>query len=416
MAERSVGLVWVDNWADVILDSAGEVRHLPVELVDAATGREANVADGWSRETIPTHWRTRTIVVGAQVAGGLVNEPVITADGARRSWDLIQEVGEVVSLTVGGAATEIGSSSADPWYLGPEKFTLNAAAAPVRGTRIEFSYIGVSPLVAAAEDADAINRYGRFERLLEDDSLDTIALVQERASREQVRHGQPGLEIVAECKPADLPLFHDVGGSPQVSLGSTGQRMLVEKLKTGWLPGGDRVVQGVTLRAHDYRSDLDVWARERRLTSPPQIVQPVVRPISVVAVEGLALPVDLGGVYEYFDSSTDWVPVPGAINPVLDGHLLGDTRLVLSFMASMWDWQGGQQGNVRLWDYTRRVRIGSEIAVTGAGELWRQLTGLQLPARRVQVGLQQRVLATGGELAVWGGKLSAGALTGGLGA
>ena len=411
IGQRAVALPWVDNWGDVHLDTATEVRRLPVDITDHRDGREATIAVGWTRETIPTRWRTRTIVVGAAIAGGLVVEPTRVADGTRRKWDLLQQVSEIVSFTVNGQSTPVGESAGDPWYLGAEKYTLNAATAPVSGTVLELSYIGTSPLVASAEDQIGLDAYGRFERLIEDDSLDTIEAVQERATSEQTAHGRPGLEIRATLRPRELPLLTDAGGAPRVLLGgSIDQRMLIERLETRWLPGGENVVQSVTLRAHDYSSDLEYWSRERRLTQPPQIVQPIVPPAVNVAIEGLSLPVELGGSYNDFRGGEDWVDVLGAIRPILDGHLLGDVRLVLSFMASVYDWSSPQQGRVRLWDYTRDTRLGDEMTVAGVG-LFLQQTGLILPPQRVQVGLQQKMTAAGGEMSVWGGKLSAGVLS-----
>ena len=395
-AARAATLAWGDAWGDIHLDTAGELRRLPITLDSSV------VAPGWKRQTVPTRWRTRTIVLGAGVPGALIPETFI-GDGSRRVFDLAQQVREVRLFRVAGADVDL-ADSASGWALGPEKITLQASVAPAANVEISIQYVSESPLVAAASDPVGLLQYGRVERRVEDASLDTAAAVQERAVTEQAAHGRPGLEVLAKLKPSEQPLLHDVGGAPIVRLGSLNQRMLVERLRTGWQPGGRRVVQGATLRAYDYSSDLDQRSRTRVLQ--PTVTVPPAAPTTDIAITGLDLPVEFGGNSDYWLDDAAWVPVPDTLWPILDGHLLSEIDLVVSCMARVAG-ELGATARLRLWDLTRGVRVGDELEVQGAGAVWRQLHGIRLAPQRSQLQPQQRVV-TATAAVFWGIRLSPG--------
>ena len=379
--DRSATLAWGDSWGDVHLDNAGELRRLPVVL------DRTNTAPKWKRKTLATRWRTRTIVVGAGVPGALIADE-FTGDGAQTTFDLSQQVREIRDFQIDGVSVAAGEL-ASGWLLGPEKFTLVSATAPVSGTRIRIDYVSESPLVAVASDPEGVRTYGRIERKVEDTSLDTAAAVQERATTDQTAHGRPGLEIAARVKPARRPLFHGVGGAPIFRFGSVDQRMLVERVQTSWLAAGRYVAQKVTLRANDYTSDLQAFTDRRGNVLPPAVSVPPAPPVVDIAVEGLALPVNMGGDYEAYIADSSWVRVPGAVLPILDGRILSEIDLTCTFMASV-DGTGNQAGRFRIWDRTRNVRIGDEQPVTGQGETLYQLRDLRLAPQLSQLEPQIR--------------------------
>ena len=125
-----------------------------------------------------------------------------------------------------------------------------------------------------------------------------------------------------------------------------------------------------------------------------------------MAVEGLSLPVELGGDYEWWSDSSAWVRVPGTTRPILRGRTLSEIDLDCAFMARI---EGGvnDTARFRIWDLTRAIRLGDEREIRGPTEVYYQLHGIQLAPQDVQVEAQVRVL-TAAAVNCYGVRLAAG--------
>ena len=196
-----------------------------------------------------------------------------------------------------------------------------------------------------------------------------------------------------------------------------GVRLLVEQVSEKSAPGGagfhpvELTIKGTALDYQGGVGDAYRSALEYRPPAPRPGMggganpnQVIIRPTDVAIA--VSLPIRLGGSLSAPTSTADWSTPDGAILTRVSGHEIA-VPLALTFMGRCLPRGAlgpGQALELRLWDATSSVAVGSAVHVntTAQGGSRGVLRGIVLPLRDFDLTYQVRVLAGLRAGNVWG--------------
>ena len=404
LADGHGAIVTVDAWREIDMVRQTALTHSPLRL--HRTGKVGNLRS-LGRSTEPRHYANRSIVVGRGETGTIQDER--TGDGATRQWDLSQVPEEVLEVTLGGVNQEFEGTGA-VWVIDQDAARITRAAGestPGVGVIIKIAYVAREAIVITTDDAAAIADVGfTIARKLEDDAIDTPGLARVRGAAFLDRHNELSEHFVAETIPGSVK--HIVAGvAPTCDFpryGVNGSRLLVEAVSSALGRSGDRfhaIVHRLKLTAQDYQGDAgDDW-RQYQLTRPPaprpQVPgtvdpnQEIIRPDNVAVPA--SLPIHLGGSPALLITSPTWAIPPGAVIERVSGHQIA-IPLALQLMARCsptGTLPSGQTLEVRVWDNTTGVPIGSAVVVDETVIDRYILRAVILPLREFDITWQARV-------------------------
>ena len=387
LMDAAAGDFWGEPW--------GELQGVPrsgFELMPGLRFDGTNVTSS-SNAVDSQNLRTRQVLVGA---GGQRAETTqwFTGDGSRRVFGPLElapdTILEIEVDGVGEAWTGMGAV----WSVDPSTHTLTRTAAPpapgadapvIDGVvrNIRFTYRSDFPLLAVREDEASTRSYGRWTRIDEDRTADTVALADERAGRLLRRHRRPTNRINAETQrgafgalvPGVLARVH----LPRLH-GIVETDMLLTSVRTDVMVGASNdLVHSVELTAGEYESaSLDYIKNIGRITtpiaSPPgERNTPAIYSIDPTdaAFEGIVLPAFLGGSSANANIERDvWTPIWGGAFAPLSGRALAGLRgaMVLLFTAKVVAPDAGAwTAAVQLYNTDDNVAVGTAQPVTTQG-------------------------------------------------
>ena len=419
LADTHGSIVVVDEWREIDMVRRANVEQTALVLSGGRTGNVASIG----RTTEPRFFASRAVVVGRGEPGTI--EDVRTGDGATVRFDASQPIGEVLSILEDGVDQTFEGMGAR-WTVDTEqqRFELAAGETPpsTAADGLKFTYVSAVALVVSADNQAAITSIGfPVSVRVEDDTIDTPGVARVVAQSRVDRHDQLIEEFVAETiqgavktriRPGTAPTFD----FPRQGLSST--RLLIERVSTSLGRGRVHpVVQRLTATAQDYQGDSeDAWRAidAYRPPAPRPMVGTAADPNQTIIDPGnvaipASLPLQLGGSPVVLVTDAAWEIPDGAILERVSGHEIA-LPLVLSFMARCSPRGGtlgsGQELEIRLWDATTNVAIGSAVAVDTTAADRYVLRGIALPLREFDLTWQGRV--TGGLRGgmAWGVKLS----------
>ena len=377
LADDHGAIVTVDAWREIDMVRETALTHSP--LVLHRTAKSGNLRS-LGRTTEPRHYANRSIVVGRGETGTI--QDVRTTDGATRQWDLSQVPEEVLEVTLNGV-NEAFEGTGALWAIDQDAARLTRAAGestPARALddNLKIAYVAREAIVITTDDAAAITAIGfTVARKLEDDAIDTPGLARVRGGAFLDRHNELSEHYVAETIPGEIK--HIVAGVAPTCVfpryGVNG-RLLVEAVSSRLGRSGNvfhAVEHNIKLTAQSYPGDAgDDW-RQFQLTRPPAprptvpgTVDPnqeIIRPDNVAVPA--SLPLHLGGSPALIITSPTWAIPDGAVIERVSGHQIA-IPLALQFMgrcSPTGTLPSGQTLEVRVWDNTTGVPIGSAVVV-----------------------------------------------------
>ena len=416
LANAHGAIVTADEWKEIDMVRRANIEHSALVL---RGGRGGNVR-AIGRSTEPRFYGNSAIVVG-RGQRGTVEETHVT-DGVTRRYDAGQPIGDVLSITFDGVKELFGAG--DRWTIDTkqQRFELADGEIPgLAGKKLKFSYVSDESMVVTADDTAAIAAIGfRLAKRYEDDTIDNVSLARTLSAARLDRHNQLFEEYVAISLPGEItrlrPGVAPVWEFPRHKL--PGVRLLVEQVSERSVSGGagfhpvELTIVGTALDyqggvGDDYRSSLEYRPPAPRpgtgvAADPNQII---IRPTDVAIP--VSLPIRLGGSLSAPTTTAAWTTPDGAVLTRVSGHQIA-VPLALSFMARCLPPQGvlgaGQGVEVRLWDATTGVAIGSAVHVdtTSQGGSRGVLRGVRLPLRDFDLTYQCRALAGLRAGIVWG--------------
>ena len=416
LANTHGAIVTADEWKEIDMVRRANVEHSALVL---RGGRGGNVR-AIGRSTEPRFYGNSAIVVGRGERGTV--EETHTTDGVTRRYDAGQPIGDVLSITVDGVNETFDGAGAR-WVVdtNQQRFELATGEIPSGvGKKIKFAYVSDESMVVTADDPVAIAAIGfRLAKRYEDDTIDNVSLARTLSFARLDRHNQLFEEFIAISLPGEItslrPGVAPVWEFQRHALG--GVRLLVEQVSEKTVPGGGVVhpveltITGTALDyqggvGDDYRSALTYRPPAPRPgtgvgVDPNQII---IRPTDVAI--SVSLPIRLGGSLSAPTSTSAWTVPDGAVLTRVSGHEIG-VPLALSFMARCLPRGAlgpGQGVEVRLWDATGSVAIGSAVFAddTIQGGTRGVLRGIVLPLRDFDLIYQVRALAGLRAGIVWG--------------
>ena len=363
------------------------------------------------------HWRNVQTVIGSTPAAGQRRED-FTGDDRRREFALQYRVDKIVQVSVNGASQGF-SAPDDPWSVDRARSVLVHAPSqtPLGATEtVEVVYNYNFPIVVTRENAPSMAAWRRIHRVEQDAALDTIELVETRAEALLARHDFPTSVLEIETPPgAVVGLAEGTVVPVEIpSLGITGERWLVDRITI--TERTTHLVYRARLLARDHETLYeDYWDRLQRNTVPTELTRQQAPaqtdPIdpAVLGLEGLRLPVLLGGDYATRLRHTDWRAIPGATIARLNGRRLPSALVEWYATAQL---VGGGRGELRLYNRTRGTARGGTVTVSGTNAEVVFIRRITLSADLSDYELQARVTATPSlrehGLSVWGAVLDVG--------
>ena len=416
LANAHGAIVTADEWKEIDMVRRLNVEHSSLVL---RGGRGGNVK-AIGRSTEPRFYGNSAIVVGRGERGTV--EETHTTDGVTRRYDAGQPIGEILSITLDGVDETFDGPGAR-WTVDTDQQRFELANGEIQsgaGKSLKFTFVSDESMVVTADDPAAIAEIGfRLAKRYEDDTIDTVSLARTLSAARLDRHNQLFEEFIAISLPGEItalrPGVAPVWEFQRHELG--GVRLLVEKVSERTVKGGggfhpvELTISGTAL---DYQGGVGDVYRAGLAYRPPaprpgtgvaaDPNQVIIRPTDVAI--SVSLPIRLGGSLSAPTSTAAWTVPDGAILTRVSGHQIG-VPLSLSFMARCLP-RGvlgpGQGVEVRLWDATSGVAIGSAVFVntTDQGGSRGVLRGIGLPLREFDLIYQVRALAGLRAGIVWG--------------
>ena len=411
LAEQSNSVWCVDPYRDLVFHARDAVQPTTITLDE-----QQNLAR-IVRKVDRQHWRNVQTVIGSTPAAGQRRED-FTGDGTRREFSLQFRLDKIVQVSVNGASQGF-SGDADPWTVDRARSVLvRRASHPPLGAdaSLEVVYNYNFPMVVTRENAASIAAGGRMHRVEQDAALDTLELVETRAEALLARHDFPTSVLDVETPPgAVVGLAEGTVVPVEIpSLGITGERWLVDRITI--TERTTHLVYRARLLARDHETLYeDFWDRLQRNTVPTELTRQQAPdqtdPIdpAVLGLEGLRLPVLLGGDHATRVRHTDWQAIPGATIARLNGRRLPSALVEWYATAQLF---GTGTGEMRLFNRTSGTARGGVVTVSGTNAEVVFIRRITLSADLSDYELQARVTATPASnehgLSVWGAVLDIG--------
>ena len=421
LAEQQAAIVIVDSWREVTMTRRATIEHSDI-VFDNTNIRVI------SRSSTPRFFANRVIVVGR--GDEIPYDQYETANGSDRGWDLVQPIERLLEVTANGVMQSFDGST-PTWTVNADQQRISVVTGmptPADGVVLKFTYITTSSIVARADNTDSQQVLGyAVTKKYQFDNIRTLDEARIRAQALLDRHDQPFEEFVLDTKSRAIidreirPGTSATFNFPRYNLNGT--NLMIESVETildNTSRDSHEAVRRIKATALDYQGDSSGYWRSLQQNRPPtpRPVAPttndpdqiIVRPTNLAELSGV--PIQLGGNSQVGATSADWHTPDGANRVRVNGHLLR-FPLSLSFMGRCWPDDvpigTGEQLELRLYNFTDSVAIGSAVAITTTTEGGDRgvLGNITLPLKEFDLTWQFRLVGGLESGTVWNVQLDA---------
>ena len=408
----------VDTWLDTFFRQRGSVFRYPFVITDDLIARAS-----YSRDI--TVFGNVYYVTGGPDSVGQRQEERFFGDGVKREWDLRFPAREIFEVYLDNVL-EAHQGEGALWEFIPEDFKLvrkDGEPAPAVGVELIIDYRFSYPTLGVARSEDSIARYGRFERSIEDETIDESELLRSRAQDHVLVHDDPATIIDVELIRGALtgrsyPIIRE-GMEVQCDLRKVNDSLRnVRALVDG--QGQDTkdglLVHNLSLKIRDHEdARQDYWKKQRTPVRTPavrfQVGQADRADPGDVLFSGLGMPLALGGAGHVWERSKDWVNVAEHVIGRFDGSQLGGITARVFFMGAVkasTATDDTRAAEVRLWNLSLGVQVGSTARVVSTVGIGHVVTRVDLGASLYNYVLQVKCNSNCPRVSIWQAQIQAG--------
>ena len=314
--------------------------------------------------------RTVQTVIGGSPQSGQERQD-FNGDGTTREFRLDFRIDRIFEVSVNGVSVPTGPGT--DWEIDTRRSVIRQSESAIAlspSDTLSVLYNYNFPIVSTVEDAAAIALYGRIHAVEHDPSLDRVDIAEGVARSMLDRNNSPTLVLTTDIVRGKVSEVRE-GWGLRVTFGKLGYRSqlyLVDRVNTR-LDG--RVLQfGVELLARDFQPRFqDFYRSLKRRAVPTELTsrfatmagEPGLTP-DQIGIEGLRLPVVLGGTERSLHRGSSWVRVFGSSIARLNGDRLPSN--LVEWYATAKVSGAGVTGQFRLFNRTTSQQVGLVVNVT----------------------------------------------------
>ena len=311
--------------------------------------------------------RTVQTVIGGSPQSGQERDS-FTGDSSTREFRLQFRLDRIIEVSINGVSVDLSATNAE-WSIDTKRSIIKqaASATPLDNTQeLSVLYNYNFPIVVTRTNSTALAKYGKIHAVHTDSSLDRVDLAENVAETMLDRHDAPTLIVRAGVKPGAVFELREGWGMnasfPKLQLPYT--LYLIDRINISL--NGFLLMYGVDLLSRDHEPRYeDFWTGLQRRPIPSELTARIASTTSTpgitpeqLGVEGLRLPVVLGG-HEYSKvRKTSWTRVPGTGIAVLNAARLPSNLVQWYLTAQCF---GGTTAQFRLYNKTLSQQVGLAV-------------------------------------------------------
>ena len=339
-------------------------------LPDSGLTITADMIDGPITRSIDRqNLRTKQTVLGGPHQHGQRRED-FQGDGSRREFPLEYRFDRVIEVAVNGATVTVGTGEAWSIDAGRSVLVQDSGETPLLSSDdVSVLYNYNLPVIVTRTNATAAATFGTIHRVEHDPSIDDLPAAEHRTETQLDRHDFPTVRLSFKTSPGAVPTTVSEGQGvkldyPRFNINDSVSWLLDEIGISEEVPG--LVTYHFTLLRRDHEPTFEAyWNQIGRVPIPSKLTAPVAPGTAdldptILALEGVRLPRQLGGDYRATITSDAWAPIPGYSVVRLNGDRLPSN--LVEWLATI-EVVGSVSMRLRLYDVTNDVTRGGEVIV-----------------------------------------------------
>ena len=363
--------------------------------------------------------RSRQTVIGGSPQSGQRRDD-FAGDGSTKEFRLEFRLDRIIEVSVNGVTVDASGSPGSAWSIDRERSIIvqSDTAQPLRTDQtLSVLYNYNFPIVVTVESAAAKANYGTIQAVKFDPSIDTVELAESIADAELDRHDAPMTVISAPINRGKVSEIREGWGLrttftkwqlPEVLYLIDRVDLTVDGFVLRWI--AELLARDHEPRYSDFYDALNTLPVPTELTARAHGVGPGTPGITPeqLGIEGLRLPVVLGGSESFRIRSSQWARIPGSGIARLNGDRLPSN--LIEWYATV-QCIGGVTGQVRLYNRTLGQQLGLAVQTTSANADLVYHRRITLSSGLNNYELQGRVTepaARGSGLLAWAGAIDVG--------